>query len=120
MIFLRACMALRLRFTEGFSKCCRFRSSVKIPDFSTLRLKRRKAFSKLSSSRTCTTGIDTHLFSLARIEAPPVLRGARRANFAQIGGKVKPLQAALRREGTGGAGWGWGADCGSRASKSVR
>src|SRR3954447_22443973 len=62
MIFLRACTALRLRFTEGFSKCCRFRSSVKIPDFSTFRLKRRRAFSKLSSSRTCTTGI--HLTSL--------------------------------------------------------
>ena len=55
-IFFLACMALRLRFTEGFSKCWRFLSSVSTPAFSHLRLKRRSAFSKLSSSRTWTIG----------------------------------------------------------------
>src|SRR6185295_1355744 len=57
-------MVLRLRLTEGFSKCCRLRSSVRMPDFSIFRLKRRSAFSKLSSSRTCTTGIRNHLSSV--------------------------------------------------------
>ena len=50
--FFRAWASFRLRFTDGFSKCCRLRSSVSRPDFSTFRLKRRRAFSKLSSSRT--------------------------------------------------------------------
>ena len=56
-IFLRACMTLRFRLTDGFSKCWRFLSSVRMPSFSHFRLKRRSAFSKLSSSRTCTTGM---------------------------------------------------------------
>src|ERR1700712_5949649 len=96
-------MALRLRFTEGFSKCCRFRSSVKIPDFSTLRLKRRKAFSKLSSSRTCTTGIDTHLFSGTDRSAPRASGGAE----SEFRSNPQESQAAPRAGGAlGGAGGG--------------
>src|SRR5262249_21775230 len=75
-IFFRAWMALRLRLTEGFSKCWRFLSSVRIPDFSTFRLKRRRAFSKLSSSRTCTNGIQTHLSSLVDWADPTRQAGA--------------------------------------------
>src|SRR5262245_47736529 len=96
MIFLRACTALRLRFTEGFSKCWRLRSSVRIPDFSTLRLKRRNAFSKLSSSRTWTTGIRSHLFSFPDESAPQKAGGASLTTLAQKPPEVKSRRAAQR------------------------
>src|SRR5215217_1216101 len=97
-------MAFRLRFTEGFSKCCRLRSSVRIPDFSTLRLKRRRAFSKLSSSRTCTTGIQLTSFLLGNARPR---RGEPRANILRdpgrgvkagsVGGVCRPRRRSLRR-----------------------
>src|SRR6202034_1789348 len=49
----------RLRSCVGFSENSRRRSSVRTPAFSQARLKRRRAASKYSFSRTRTLGIQT-------------------------------------------------------------
>jgi hypothetical protein len=53
----RAAIAFFLRFMLGFSKCWRFRTSVRMPAFSHCFLKRRNAISKGSFSPTLIPAI---------------------------------------------------------------
>ena len=86
-----------------------------------LRLKRRKAFSKLSSSRTCTTGIRHSPLFVLRIEAPSGFGGRGGRISLKRPGKVKlkPRCGALRRYGAA-PGWAGTADSGPRSRPGRR